>query len=423
MIPNSMHLPFGAMRSMTKYVPTIIPENLALAERLRKQQAQQLAANQQVTVNSFIKFLYDFRCRVYVGSLPYDLTEDALKQAFAPIGPIKCITIMKDPTTQKSKGFAFVDYENPTCAEVALQKMHGVVAFGRVIKVGRSSYAGQLPSLAAFISGSATMSEQVKAILGMTAIEALQSVLGKDALVPQLPQSLQELMKETQDNRIIITMIPVTVKDLDIKVAVSKFGKIKTFVSTVDPTGVTCTAFVDFEVKKSADDAIAAATLEVVGKKLSINKPNSVQTTQESLLKIVTNTIDAAAIKPINIKDRNEESLSIEENMTINSSQRFSIMEKLSRGSSFKNCCLLLQNMVAPNEIELEEDVKSEASKFGQIEQFKVVLDNTEPDQNNYKVYILFKTNSDALRAHVAFNGRWFAGKKVVAELIEKIPE
>jgi RNA recognition motif-containing protein len=40
---------------------------------------------------------------------------------------------------QKHKGFAFVEYEIPEAAQLALEQMNGVIICSRNIKVGRSS--------------------------------------------------------------------------------------------------------------------------------------------------------------------------------------------------------------------------------------------------------------------------------------------
>ena len=74
-------------------------------------------------------------CRVYVGSISFELREDTVRQSFQPFGPIKSITMSWDPITQKHKGFAFVEYELPEAAQLALEQMNGVVIGGRNIKV------------------------------------------------------------------------------------------------------------------------------------------------------------------------------------------------------------------------------------------------------------------------------------------------
>ena len=42
-------------------------------------------------------------CRVYVGSIYYELGEDTIRQAFAPFGPIKMIDMSWDSVTMKHK--------------------------------------------------------------------------------------------------------------------------------------------------------------------------------------------------------------------------------------------------------------------------------------------------------------------------------
>lgn len=70
-----------------------------------------------------------------MGSISFELKEDTIRQAFLPFGPIKSINMSWDPVTQKHKGFAFVEYEIPEAAQLALEQMNGVMIGGRNIKV------------------------------------------------------------------------------------------------------------------------------------------------------------------------------------------------------------------------------------------------------------------------------------------------
>lgn len=72
---------------------------------------------------------------MYVGSISFELKEDTIRQAFLPFGPIKSINMSWDPVTQKHKGFAFVEYDIPEAAQLALEQMNGVTIGGRNIKV------------------------------------------------------------------------------------------------------------------------------------------------------------------------------------------------------------------------------------------------------------------------------------------------
>ena len=46
--------------------------------------------------------------RLYVGSVHEDLTEEDLKLIFEPFGAIDFVNIHRDPETQRSKGYGFV---------------------------------------------------------------------------------------------------------------------------------------------------------------------------------------------------------------------------------------------------------------------------------------------------------------------------
>ena len=76
-------------------------------------------------------------CQVYIGSITYDIKEEDIRNAFAPFGSFKSIDMPFDPKTGKHKGFAFVEYEYPEAAQLALEQMGGVLLGGRSMKVGR----------------------------------------------------------------------------------------------------------------------------------------------------------------------------------------------------------------------------------------------------------------------------------------------
>ena len=46
---------------------------------------------------------------LYVGNLPYDLSEDDLRAAFAAYGEVASANIITDRETGRSKGFGFVE--------------------------------------------------------------------------------------------------------------------------------------------------------------------------------------------------------------------------------------------------------------------------------------------------------------------------
>ena len=82
-------------------------------------------------------FMWIF-CRIYVGSIYYELKDENIKAVFTPFGPIRSIDMSFDPQTQRHKGYAFIEYETPEAAQIALEQMNGVVVGGRNIKVSQT---------------------------------------------------------------------------------------------------------------------------------------------------------------------------------------------------------------------------------------------------------------------------------------------
>ena len=70
-------------------------------------------------------------CRIYVGSLNYDLKEADIKALFASFGAIKSFTMSYDNVTGKSKGYCFVEYETAEMAESALVRLLAAVSMLR----------------------------------------------------------------------------------------------------------------------------------------------------------------------------------------------------------------------------------------------------------------------------------------------------
>ena len=73
--------------------------------------------------------------RIYVGSINFDIREDTIKQAFQPFGPIKSVSLGFDHIANKHKGYAFIEYEIPEAAFLAIDQMNNAFMGGRNIKV------------------------------------------------------------------------------------------------------------------------------------------------------------------------------------------------------------------------------------------------------------------------------------------------
>ncbi len=72
--------------------------------------------------------------RIYVGNLPYSVTDDQLREFFTKYGQIDDIKLITDYQTGRSKGFGFITYASSDEAQASLAA-DGEELDGRKLKV------------------------------------------------------------------------------------------------------------------------------------------------------------------------------------------------------------------------------------------------------------------------------------------------
>lgn len=76
--------------------------------------------------------------RLYVGNLPYTVTDDQLKEVFAPHGEVTSASVVMDRATGRSRGFGFVEMSTPEQATKATEQMNGALFEGRPLTVNEA---------------------------------------------------------------------------------------------------------------------------------------------------------------------------------------------------------------------------------------------------------------------------------------------
>lgn len=76
--------------------------------------------------------------KLYVGSLPYSVTEDQLRDLFAPFGNIESCRIISDKFSGQSKGFGFVEMASEEEAQKAMEGVNGREMGGRTLVVNEA---------------------------------------------------------------------------------------------------------------------------------------------------------------------------------------------------------------------------------------------------------------------------------------------
>ena len=75
---------------------------------------------------------------IYVGNLPYSVTEEMLRQVFSQSGEVSVVRIITDVYSGRPKGFAFVEMPNQTEAQRAIKELNSHTLDGRNIIVNEA---------------------------------------------------------------------------------------------------------------------------------------------------------------------------------------------------------------------------------------------------------------------------------------------
>ncbi|BES98878.1 RNA recognition motif. (a.k.a. RRM, RBD, or RNP domain) [Nesidiocoris tenuis] len=236
----------------------------AMEQSIKMVLMKQTLAHQQQQAKSFHRHqALVLMCRVYVGSISFELKEDTIRQAFSPFGPIKSINMSWDPVTQKHKGFAFVEYDIPEAAQLALEQMNGVMLGGRNIKVE----------------------------------------VGRPSNMPQAQSVIDEITEEAKHyNRIYVASIHPDLTEDDIKSVFEAFGNIKycKLQQGSSPHKHKGYGFIEYETKQAAQEAIASMNLFDLGGQYlrvgrAITPPNALHGPATSASQMPTAAAVAAA--------------------------------------------------------------------------------------------------------------------------------
>lgn len=76
--------------------------------------------------------------KLFVGNVPYTITEDELKSAFSEAGDVASVAIITDKMTGRPRGFAFVEMASDESAQKAVEIMNGKEIGGRALNVNEA---------------------------------------------------------------------------------------------------------------------------------------------------------------------------------------------------------------------------------------------------------------------------------------------
>jgi RNA recognition motif-containing protein len=118
-----------------------LADSSSKAEPHSRRQIPKVVTNQDRwgsrSVIRFFFFCELFPMKLYVGNLPFNATEDAVRTHFSAHGTVDKVTLVNDRETGRPRGFGFVEMPNADATR-AMQALDGKDFGGRPLKVNEA---------------------------------------------------------------------------------------------------------------------------------------------------------------------------------------------------------------------------------------------------------------------------------------------
>jgi RNA recognition motif-containing protein len=75
---------------------------------------------------------------IYIANLPFKASEDDLVGLFGEFGAVESARIITDKFTRRSRGFGFVEMNDGTEGQTAIEKLNGFDFMGRTLVVNEA---------------------------------------------------------------------------------------------------------------------------------------------------------------------------------------------------------------------------------------------------------------------------------------------
>ncbi|XP_049743019.1 splicing factor U2AF 65 kDa subunit-like [Elephas maximus indicus] len=340
----------------TAFLPTMTPDGLAMIPTPVPMGGSQMTRKAR---------------RLYVGNIPFGITEEAMMDFFniqmrlgvltqAPGNPILAVQINQD------KNFAFLEFRSVDETTQAMA-LDGIIFQGQSLKIRRPHDYQPLPS----------MSENLSAYMAGVA----------STVVPD------------SDHKLFIEGLPTYLNDDQVKELLTSFGPLKAFSLVKDSAtglskGYAVCEYVDIN---NTDQATAGLNGMQLGDKKLLVQRGSVGAKNGTL-----STINQVPVTP----------------------QVPGLRSSQVQMGGHPTEVLCLMNMVLPEELlddeeyeEIMEDVREECSKYGLVKSMEIPrpVDGVEVPGCG-KIFVEFTTVFDCQKAMQGLTGRKFASRVVVTK-------
>ena len=193
--------------------------------------------------------------KLFIGGIPYHLTEDQIKELLQAFGPLRAFHLVRDPTTSISKGYAFCEYVDSAVTAKAVEGLNDLQLGDKALSVrsalppnsGGGDHHGGMMQTSTI--GSVELAEKLGINAEQAALEAM-SMAGVGLPLPPDAEATRILIlknmvthEELQDHEEYDDIVQdiksecqnygqvlsITVPRPDDKVAASAIGKVRWF--------------------------------------------------------------------------------------------------------------------------------------------------------------------------------------------------
>ncbi|CAG8591287.1 3_t:CDS:2 [Diversispora eburnea] len=119
----------------------ICPQSIWLNDHVTKeiQRINEQELNRNIQLSGSWHDQYSDSPYIFVGNIPFDLTEGDIISVFSQYGEILDVQLVRDKKTGTSKGFGFLKYEDQRSTILAVDNLNNTNLLGRTIRVDHAS--------------------------------------------------------------------------------------------------------------------------------------------------------------------------------------------------------------------------------------------------------------------------------------------
>lgn len=196
--------------------------------------------------------------KVFIGGLPYHLTEDHVKELLSAFGPLKALHLVKEAGSSNSKGYGFCEYVDTATTLIACEGLNGMALGDKTLTVrvamgaAEAQAAAQLPGGLAAINMNPSLMNNLNLSMppgaaAPSAAEQLQLAQAMAALDPTKQTAIVEAataavaLQGMQPTRVVVLLNMVGEEELkddqeyadivdDIQDECKQFGELRTVI-------------------------------------------------------------------------------------------------------------------------------------------------------------------------------------------------